>query len=70
MPQTKRNTRVTKVAPRVVRELVYDTKKTLKGGKRRHVDQEDKPTQSEYLSAEEVLKLGSPDAITVTIEQA
>lgn len=65
-PATKRPAKKTAV----VRELVHDTGKTLKGGKRRYVDDPDSISKTEYLDADEVLKLGSPDAITVTIESA
>jgi hypothetical protein len=63
----------TKAKPKtIVRTLEHDTEKVLKRGKRRYGKFDDNGylQNAEYLTAEEVEQLGSPDSIKVTIEAA
>lgn len=51
----------------VVFELRHDTKKELKAGKRRYVDEDG---HNLYLQGDEVTELDSADRVKVTIEPA
>lgn len=44
--------------------LTHDTKKTLKGGKRRYSDADG---HNLYLDGDEVAQIGSPDAVTLVV---
>lgn len=62
MPQARKRSPI-----KVSFDLEHDTEKTLKAGKRRYKDEDG---HNIYLTGEEVTKLGSPDAVSVTVEAA